>query len=721
MTKTNVQGHRTLLLALLAPMAVTGYAQWNGDTLTITAKEMADVEVVAQRVEQVTTNHVTIQQQALNRDNTGQNLPYLLSTTPALQVSSDDGLGIGYTYFRVRGTDHTRINMTLNDVPLNDAESQTVFWVNMTDMASSMSSIEVQRGVGTSTNGSASFGASLNMSTFQQDTTSHLTLDFNGGMYNTFREMVEGHLVLPNKKWQMNARFSKVNSDGFLYRSASDLYSYFADLGYYGRKTQVVLSVFGGKEKTGMAWNGSDYDHAYGVHGADRRYNSCGEYKDFETGDTCYYNNQTDNYAQQHAQLHVRHRFTPNWSLDATLHYTHGGGYYEMYNEYKDTLWNPFEHTITQQKMNNNFFGAVASAKYVNEHMDVQFGGGANRYIGDTWGEYTFDMDTLGQCQISNPGDEYFRTRGDKTDVNIYGKVNWRIINRAQEKLMLYGDLQYRYIHYSIHGVQENNFLPYDMDKNYHFFNPKAGLTYLNHGHTLYGSFAMANREPTRSTFLEMGCLNEMPRSERLFDYELGYTFSHRIFSVGANLYMMDYRDQLVTYGELNPNTGALKTTNIDRSYRMGIELTGGVKPVKWFRWDGNLVLSRNKIDNSIDLALSPAVTFMSVFQFDYAGFHADVQTGVTGKQYLDNSQNDDLSIKPYTVTNLNLQYSLPVEKWNHGIKGVPGVKILCRINNLFNAKYAASGYVWSDGSTNYAYYSAQAGINVHAGFILHW
>ena len=282
--------------------------------------QLEDIEVSAMRVQQTTLSTAVVKTDELNRDNTGQNLPYLLTTTPGLQVTSDDGLGVGYTYFRVRGTDHTRINMTVNEVPLNDQESQTVFWVNMTDMSSSISQVDVQRGVGTSTSGSA-FGASLNMQTNMLDSVSRLTLAFNGGMYNTFREMVQAHASISNR-WKMNARFTKVNSDGFLYRTKSDLYSYYGDIGWYGKKTQVILRAFGGAESTGMGWEGVSYETAYGINGADRRYNPAGEYTvpaSDGSDSTVYYKNQTDNYAQQHAQLTINHRFTPQWSLSATF------------------------------------------------------------------------------------------------------------------------------------------------------------------------------------------------------------------------------------------------------------------------------------------------------------------------------------------------------------------------------------------------------------------
>jgi iron complex outermembrane receptor protein len=298
------------VLLIAAQMSAQSNAQDSAqvsqpDIVSASDFQLDEIEVSAKRVQQTTLSHQVTKSEDLNRENTGQNLPYLLSTTPGLQVTSDDGLGVGYTYFRVRGTDHTRINMTVNDVPLNDGESQSVFWVNMTDMASSMSSIDVQRGVGTSTNGSASFGASLNMQTNEpsvvsrqySEDKSRFMIAFNGGMYKTFREMVSAHIVLPGQ-WVANARFSKVNSDGFLYHSGSDLYSYYGDFGWYGKKTQVVARIFGGSEKTAQAWEGVDYETANGINGADRRTNPA---------DSMNY----DLYAQQNAQLAVTHHFTP--------------------------------------------------------------------------------------------------------------------------------------------------------------------------------------------------------------------------------------------------------------------------------------------------------------------------------------------------------------------------------------------------------------------------
>ena len=727
------------------------------DTLTILMRQLEDIEVSATRVQQTTLSTAVVKNEALNKDNTGQNLPYLLTTTPGLQVTSDDGLGIGYTYFRIRGTDHTRINMTVNEVPLNDSESQTVFWVNMTDMGSSISQVDVQRGVGTSTSGSA-FGASLNMQTNQLDSISRLTLAFNGGMYNTFREMVSAHAAISNR-WKMNARFTKVDSDGFLYRTKSDLYSYYGDIGWYGKKTQVILRAFGGAEKTGMGWEGVDYNTAYGIDGADRRYNPAGEYTvpDSKGNDSVvYYPNQTDNYAQQHAQLTVNHRFTQRWSLTATAHYTHGSGYYEQYKKKKYSYWGLSDSGKTygmyQKWLNNHFAGAMLSTKYMSEMADVQIGIAGNNYVGHHWGQLEYlAQPSAAPLPIHY---EYYRNKAYKADANAYAKANWRIIHRKNMQLSLYADMQYRFVRYSLNGINDENLEPLPLTVNYHFFNPKAGLTYSDHGHLLSASFAMANRDPSRNNYKEnvtydpiAKTYSGLPKPETMYDYELGYQYSHPRFQVGLNLYFMDYDNQLVLTGEYN-DIGVMKTVNVKDSYRMGAEITAGVKITDWFRWEGNMVVSRNKIlnykqyidlyDNQNDwnwvgldsvqgdvtIAFSPTITAMSLFTFDYAGFVATIQTNVTSRQYLDNTQDIHAMLKAFTTTNVNLQYHLPLRKWISDRRGVPDLKILCQINNIFNAKYANNGGAdasrFMDGS-RCTWYFAQAGINVHAGFCVQW
>ena len=727
------------------------------DTLTILMRQLEDLEVSVARVQQTTLSTAIVKNDALNKDNTGQNLPYLLTTTPGLQVTSDDGLGVGYTYFRVRGTDHTRINMTVNEVPLNDAESQTVFWVNMTDMSSSISQVDVQRGVGTSTSGSA-FGASLNMHTNMLDSVSRLTLAFNGGMYNTFREMVNAHAAISNR-WMMNARFTKVNSDGFLYRTGSDLYSFYGDIGWYGKRTHVILRAFGGAEKTGMGWEGVDYMTAYGINGADRRYNPAGEYTmpDSQGNDsTVYYPNQTDNYAQQHGQLTINHRFSQRWSLTATLHYTHGSGYYEQYKKKKYSYWGLTDSGKTygmyQKWLNNHYAGFLISSKYMSEPADVQIGVAGSNYIAQHWGQLEYLATPPAEPLPIHY--EYYPNSANKIDVNTYAKANWRVINRGKEKLAIYGDLQYRFVRYSRNGINDENLEDLPLTVDYHFFNPKAGLTYQNGGHTLSASFAIANRDPSRNNYKENATYDpatktwaNLPKAETLYDYELGYQYAHPRFQVGLNLYFMDYDNQLVLTGEYN-DIGAMKTINVKDSYRMGAELTAGVRIADWFRWEGNLVLSRNKIQNykqyidlydnqndwnwvgldsiqgEVTIAFSPTLTAMSLFTFDYKGFVGTIQTNVTSRQFLDNTQDVAAMLRAYTTTNVNLQYNLPMKKWINDRRGVPDVKLLCQLNNIFNAKYASNGGAdasrFQDGS-RCTWYFAQAGVNVHAGFVVQW
>ena len=755
---------QTLFLAGALALSMSAGAQTSEDTLTILMRQLEDIEVSVKRVQQTTLSTSIVKNEELNRDNTGQNLPYLLLTTPGLQVTSDDGLGVGYTYFRIRGTDHTRINMTVNEVQLNDQESQTVFWVNMTDMASSISQIDVQRGVGTSTSGSA-FGAGLNMQTNFLDTTSHIKLAFNGGMYNTFRELVSMHAAIANR-WMINGRFTKVNSDGFLYRTGSDLYSYYGDIGWYGKKTQVIARAFGGAEKTGMGWEGVNYDVAYGHNGADRRYNPAGEYTvpaADGTDSIVYYKNQTDNYSQQHGQLTVNHRFTQRWSLTATLHYTHGSGYYEQYKKKKYSYWGLTDPTLVtnpkdksyglyMKHLNNHYAGFLLSAKYLSEVVDVQAGVAGSNYYGQHWGILDYlAKPTLKPLPVHY---EYYHNDANKIDVNSYLKANWRVLHRGKEQLSLYGDLQYRYVRYSRNGINDENMEDLPLVANYHFFNPKAGLTYQHGGHLLSASFAIANRDPSRNNYKENArwdaatqTWTNMPKAETLYDYELGYQYAHTRFNIGVNLYFMDYDNQLVLTGEYN-DVGAMKTINVKDSYRMGMELTAGVKITDWLSWEGNLVLSRNKLqhykqyidlyDNATDwnwigqdsiegdvtIAFSPTLTAMSLFTVSYAGFVGTLQTNVASRQFLDNTQDVAAMLRAYTTTNLHLEYALPMRRWFSHRRGVPSVRLLAQLNNLFNAKYASNGGAeasrFADGSRCTWYY-AQAGINVHGGFIVEW
>ena len=720
-----------------------------------------------------------IKSEALQLTNTGVNLPFLLQMTPSLVATSDDGLGIGYTYFRIRGTDHTRINTTVNGVPLNDSESQTVFWVNMTDIASSTNSVEVQRGVGTSTNGAAAFGASVNMQTSKATSEPYAQLSFNGGMYNTFREEAKiGTGIMPNG-FAFDARVSKVNSDGYLERAYSDLLSYYTSGAWYGDQTMVKLLFFGGNETTYMAWDGVSEDDLK----TNRRYNPAGQYID-DDGNIAYYDNQTDNYAQQHVQLHVTHSFNSHWDLNAALHYTHGAGYYEQYkcdaklSDYGLQITDYRSDLVRQKHLGNHFYGGVAAVNYRNNKVQASLGGGANNYNGNHWGNIIWIRSAPQISQLSTLNSqlsEYYRSRGDKFDANVYIKANWEIT----QGLNLYGDLQYRHIDYKIKGINDEDLSELDLHKKYNFFNPKAGISYVNKGHTGYFNFAVANREPSRSNFTEAGT-NDIPLPERMYDYEFGYQYLHKRFGVGANFYVMDYYNQLVLTGQYS-DVGAYLTKNVDRSYRMGVELTAGVEITKWLRWDVNATLSMNKIidftdwvddwyanwDDPVvakhggqvlvnygttDISFSPNFIAGSNIQFDYKGFQANLLTNYVGKQYLDNTSNRNAMLDDYCVSNLRLAYTLNFEAPNptksspklgevsEGQRGmlnknlIKSISFHILLNNLFNTRYESNGGVYgyfegADANGNYLpenqkytpWYYAQAGINVHAGFTINF
>ena len=736
-----------------------------------TETQHADLEEITITSTRINNSGTLAKQEIKSEDlqltNTGVNLPFLLQMTPSLVATSDDGLGIGYTYFRIRGTDHTRINTTVNGVPLNDSESQTVFWVNMTDIASSTNSVEVQRGVGTSTNGAAAFGASVNMQTSKATSKPYAQLSFNGGMYNTFREEAKIGTGIMSNGFAFDARVSKVNSDGYLERAYSDLLSYYASGAWYGDQTMVKLLFFGGNETTYMAWDGVSADDLK----TNRRYNPAGQYID-DDGNIAYYDNQTDNYAQQHVQLHVTHSFNSHWDLNAALHYTHGAGYYEQYkcdakfsayglDNYINNAGEEIKRSdlVRQKHLGNHFYGGVAAINYRNSQVQASLGGGANNYNGNHWGNIIWIRSAPQISQLltlNSQLSEYYRSRGDKFDANIYVKANWEIT----QSLNLYGDLQYRHIDYKINGINDEDLSELDVHKTYNFFNPKAGISYVHQGHTGYFNFAVANREPSRANFTEAG-INDIPLPERLYDYEFGYQYLHRRFGVGANFYFMDYYNQLVLTGQYS-DVGAYLTKNVDRSYRMGIELTAGVEITKWLRWDVNATLSMNKIINFSDwaddwyadwddpvvaehggqvlvnygttnISFSPNVIAGSNIQFDHKGFQANLLTNYVGKQYLDNTNNRNAMLDDYCVSNLRLAYTLDFNKENQ-TKTIKNISFHILLNNLFNTRYESNGGVYSyfegaDANGNYLpenqhhtpWYYAQAGFNFHAGFTINF
>jgi iron complex outermembrane receptor protein len=704
----------------------------------------------------------TIGKERLKMQNFGENLPFLLSTTPSLVVTSDDGLGVGYTYFRIRGTDYTRINMTVNGVPLNDSESQTVFWVNMTDFASSLQNVQVQRGAGTSTNGSSAFGASVNMLTDGVAAKPYASLHFNGGMYRTFREVIKVGTGLMPSGFAFDARFSKVNSNGYLERAFSDLYSYNFSGGYFGKKSMVKLLIFGGKEKTYMAWDGISAETLK----TNPRFNPAGMHNG-NNGDTLFYDNQTDNYAQQNTQLHFSHFFNGKWGMNAALHYTHGEGFYEQYKvdkKFTDYGLLPYVNAdneevkradlINRKNLDNNFYGLVASAMYNNTDIafanavSAVFGGGISNYGGGHFGNVVWAKN----YPQSVKDFEYYSNTGKKFDANFYAKGELYFLR----VFSVFADLQYRRVNYSISGINDEDLQEIPVLEKFDFFNPKFGINFSKFGHNAYFNFAVANREPSRKNYTEAG-INDIPKPETLFDYELGYNYSQNRFSVGANFYFMKYKNQLVLTGKYS-DTGAYLTKNVENSYRTGIEFIAGVQIAKFLHWDGNLTLSSNKISNftdwvddwnadwnnpqvianggqveinygKTDISFSPNITAGSLFHFDLKGIFADFQTLVVGKQYLDNTMNEKAMLKPYCINNLVVGYVVDAKR----IASLPRITFKLQINNILNhTNYASNGGAYSyfegaDANGKYlpenqqytAWYYAQAGINIHGGITI--
>lgn len=730
-------------LAFLGVSSVFGQAQPD----SIKNIQLEEVVVSATRAGDKTPMAFSnLSANAIEKQNSGQDIPYILSLTPSLVATSDAGSGIGYTGFRIRGTDANRINITVNGIPLNDAESHGVFFVNMPDFASSLSSIQVQRGVGTSTNGAAAFGASINMQTENVSQKAFAEVSSSYGSFNTNKNMLKAGTGLIGNHLAIEGRYSSITSDGYIDRASVDMRSYYLSAAYFAENTVLKFITFGGKEKTYQAWNGVDMDLVR-LNPLDytRTYNELGQYTD-DNGNVRYYDNQTDNYKQAHYQLHGVHQFSQALSLNAALHYTKGEGYYEEYKtdrKYAEYLLTPaVENGITrtttdlirQKWLDNDFYGATAALNYSHDRFGLIFGGGANQYDGGHFGKVLW----VRNANDFDPDKDWYRNSSTKSDANAYLKFNYEPVNN----LFLYADAQYRYIKYDMEGRDDK----YDSDAKamrditqkhtFSFFNPKVGATYqLNEQQAVYASFSIGNREPNRNNYTDAG-LNDKPTSERLYDTEAGYRFQSSDVSFGANLYYMNYKDQLILTGKIS-EIGEALTTNIPNSYRAGIELTGAVKINSRLRWEGNATFSQSKIKKFVeqdvdvydadwkwidsrstdlgktDISFSPNVIANSVFTFEHQNFETALISSYVGRQYIDNTSNKDRSIDAYFVNNLRASYRFQMPH-------VQSVELGVWVNNLFNVEYVTNGYNWYsyylDGKrVNEKRYFPQAGTNVLA------
>lgn len=689
------------------------------DVDSVKSVSLQEVNVVSTRAGKSTPMAFTnLGKNELKGMNIGKDVPTLLQFTPSVLTTSDAGLGIGYTGIKVRGTDPTRINVTANGVPLNDAESAQLYWCNMPDLASSVENVQIQRGVGTSTNGAGAFGATINMQTENIGLTPYAGIDMSGGSYYTHKETFRFGTGLFGGHWGVQGRFSNIGSKGYIDRADARLNSYFLQGGYFSDNTVVKLITFNGTEKTYMAW---DYASKADMQKYGRRYNPSGMYTD-DKGNTAFYDNQTDNYHQQNYQLVWNQTVGRFLNLNATLHYTRGDGYYEQYKTgqklYKYLLESELgskSDLIRQKRMNNDFYGAVASLNYNNRRgLTANVGGGWNKYDGDHYGRVVWVRNYSGSI---NPDHEYYRNNAKKTDMNVYGKMNYEFL----PGMSAFADLQYRHVGYDMTGTSQefddNGQRPLVLGKQYDFFNPKLGLNYnLDEKNTVYLSYAIAHKEPTRNDFEDMLAESEPvdPRQERLNDLEVGWRYESPMFCAGANFYYMDYDNQFVLTGAQDAN-GEMVARNIKESYRMGIELMAAISPFKGFNWNINATWSKNRAKNMnlkvIDaswnesyvnvgethLAFSPDFILNNVLAYEYNGFKASLMTKYVGEQYMTNSSfrsyidesdnNREVSamIDRFCVTDLDLSYTFR-------LKGVKSITFGCTVYNLFSEKYETNG-----------------------------
>lgn len=721
---------KKLFFAALLAIAAMPTA-WGEVTDTL-QRNLEDVTVVATRADQSTPMSFTnISAREIKQINYGKDMASLLHMLPSVTMSSDAGAGIGYTGIHIRGTDPTRINVTANGVPLNDAESSQLYWVNIGDFASSAQSIQVQRGVGSSTNGTGAFGASINILTDNLSDKAYLALDLSAGSYGTHKETLKFGTGLLGGHWALQGRLSHIASDGYIDRASTRLNSYFLQGGYMSDRTVVKFVTFNGTEKTYMAW---DYVSKADMAKYGRTYNPSGKYTDPD-GNTAFYRNQTDNYHQQHYQLIFNQLLGYNWKLNATLNYTRGNGYYEQYKTdqklYKYLIPGGLRaDLVRQKKMVNDFYGAIASAIYDNHNgLTATLGLSWNKYDGDHFGQviwtgdqyYWNDDDEKVYALPSATGklraeQRYYDNNAKKTDGNIFLKATYEFL----PGLSAYADVQYRHVGYRMSGSSQEfdsdkKQRPLELDRKYDFFNPKVGITYnfLKHN-TLYASFAVAHKEPTRNDFEDMLAETDevVPQAERLNDLEVGYNWKNDIAHFGVNLYYMAYDNQFVLTGAQDSN-GEMVARNIKDSYRMGVEIVAGWQPFKGFNWDFNATFSRNRAKHMMltvinpdwsqsyvdvgttPLAYSPSVIIGNRFAYSWKGLTAMLSSKYVSKQRMTNSGfdaylEDDGSytsavIDGAFITDLDLSYTF-------SIKSVKEITLGVTVYNLFNKKYDSNG-----------------------------
>jgi iron complex outermembrane receptor protein len=716
-------------------------------TLYNNTKNLEEVQVLSTRSFEQTTSATTINRTDLiEKNNFGQDIPTLLEASPSVVTTSDAGTGIGYSGIRIRGVDASRINVTINGIPVNDPESHDVYWVNMPDLASSIESMQVQRGVGSSTNGAAAFGASLNIKSQDISSAAFGVLDNTYGSFNTLKTTIKAGTGLINNKFSLETRLSRITSDGFIDRATSDLRSYYLAASYVGKKSVLKAITFSGKEITYQSWYGTPESRVNGNVTemnayADRNGLSDEERANLLNSGRTYnfytYENEVDNYQQDNYQLHFTHSFKPNLIMNVAGHYTYGRGYYEQYrkdDDLSDYGYSPVliggdtiisSDLIRRRWLDNDFIGGIYSLQYNVSKLKLLFGGAANTYIGRHFGEVIW-------ARFAADGeirDRYYDNEAQKTEFSNYLKASYRF-----DQLSFSADLQFRHVNYSFLGIDDVSGQLLDLKQNvqFNFLNPKVGVNYsINSRQFISATFGIANREPVRKDFRESTAENH-PKAENMRDLEIGYAYNYKKLAINTNIYWMDYTNQLILTGQIN-DVGGYTRTNAKESYRAGIELAGRYKIIPSLALSGAFTLSQNKIkqfneyiDEYLDdepyytqqlidhkntnLAFSPTIVTNAGLTFKpLKNLSIDWITKYVGRQYLDNTSNDNRSINPFSFSNLTLSYKIENKFFEEITFGF-------LVNNIFNALYSNNGYTFSyiyGGQTNTEnFYYPQAGRN---------
>jgi iron complex outermembrane receptor protein len=666
------------------------------DTLQVQSLEEVIVKSVRVAADSPIT-HSNIDKKNLGKRNLGQDIPYLLNYLPSVVTTSDAGAGIGYTYIRVRGSDASRVNVTLNGIPFNDAESQGTFWVNLPDFTSSVENLQLQRGVGTSTNGSGAFGASLNLLT---DAVSHKAFgEFSNsfGSYNTRKHTLKFSTGLLEEHFEIAGRLSAIESDGYIDRARSKLKSYFLQGAFKDRNTLIKAISFGGREETYQAWNGIDAETLE----TDRTTNYSGIYTDAD-GNIQFYDNEIDHYAQDHYQLVWNQRYNNNWSSNVAFNYTYGRGYFEQYKEDEDFEFYNFEpikiggeiinttDLIRRRWLDNNFYAANAYINYKDETIDITTGAFVSQYSGDHFGEVIWAAFSGG----SSIRDRYYFGTGNKFETTVFSKATYRLNTRWS----IFGDLQGRLIGYKTTGKTSDR-IPLEVDEKYNFFNPKAGVSFkMNYKHQLYASYGRAHREPRRSDY-EQG----ITTSEKLDDFELGWRFASEKATVNSNLFYMDYQDQLVLTGALDDVGAPIRTTS-GKSYRLGLEIDASLAVTPKIMLRPNLAISANRnVDfitsfdgelvnlGNTNISFSPKIVAGNMLEFQpISNLQFGLLTKFVGDQYMGNTDSEVSKLDSFFLNDFSVNFTLD---------DIPFIRTIVfsgLVNNLFNVKYVSNGYYYT-------------------------